>query len=1032
MAVNIGPKIGIDGEKEYRKQLNQIITTQKTFSAELRELESDFNSNASAMDKNRKKSELLQKSIKNQEKQVEELEKGLDASKKKYGENSQQTQKWKQAVSNAKSELNKMRSELNKIPKPLAEVGKAMQSAGKKMKKVGDSMTKYVTTPIVAVGAASIAAFQEVDNGLDSIAKTTGATGSALAELEQSAKNIATTIPVTFEDAGNAVGAVNTKFGLTGKACEDLSTKFLKFAQINDQDVTSAVEGTQKVIAAFGLEAEDADDLLDAMNKTGQKTGVSMDTLQTSMVKNAAALKSMGLDAYQAAAFLGEVETSGADTSLVMSGLAKALVNANEEGKTLPQALGEFQTLMNSTATDQEKLNAAIDLFGKKAGPAIYEACKTGSLSFESLSSDASEYLGSVEQTFENVVDPADEFTVTMNSLKLLGSEVGKSLLTAAAPAIETMGEKLKSAAEWFDSLDESQKSFALTAAVALAAGGPVLLGLGRLKESLGKVVEVAGNMTGVSGFIISAVSNPVALAVLAVGGLIGAFNLLDKTSGYLNESVQNVVTGTKSAITAMNTATGKLSETLSSAETELADINGKADLADNLITELEGLATATSTTAVQQGRMRTIVGELNALYPELNLQINSSTGELSMSTEEMKNYVEQARKMKLIEAFQKAATKGYEDLAESAIALQEAQSQQAENTKTLNVLQAQQNRLMGLAKNENGDYVDSLGYFVMTQDQMDAAMRDLSNDIMIATQEQSNLNQKTNEAQSAYDNAAAKIAEYEQAANDAAGELEQLGETANKTGKTAETSAKNAGKTLETTASTSSHNAANTVETVVGAANPKPEVKKVEVPQTVTDLAKQIITNNVNNVHGKVTKVDGGAAAGSAAKKDIEGKIDSMSGNVSKVTVASDALSSIKSTLQNYLNNNPVTARVKGQMNPEYKAEGGFVERETLTWIAEGNQPEVVIPLSSSKRDRAQALYRQTGQILGVASPNVQSYTVPGSVTDRVKVSFNAERMYEAVAAGAKSGMENANISIYIDNREAGRILRGMGVVFA
>ena len=69
MAVNIGPKIGIDGEKEYRKQLNDLITTQKTFSSELRELESDFNSNASAMDKNRKKGELLEKSIKNQEKQ---------------------------------------------------------------------------------------------------------------------------------------------------------------------------------------------------------------------------------------------------------------------------------------------------------------------------------------------------------------------------------------------------------------------------------------------------------------------------------------------------------------------------------------------------------------------------------------------------------------------------------------------------------------------------------------------------------------------------------------------------------------------------------------------------------------------------------------------------------------------------------------------------------------------------------------------------------------------------------------------------
>jgi chromosome segregation ATPase len=116
MAVNIGPKIGIDGEKEYRKQINDLITQQKTFSAEMRELESSFDSETSAMEKNRKKGELLEKSIKNQEKQVEELEKGLEAAKDKYGENATQTQKWKQAVSNAKTELNKMRTELSKVP----------------------------------------------------------------------------------------------------------------------------------------------------------------------------------------------------------------------------------------------------------------------------------------------------------------------------------------------------------------------------------------------------------------------------------------------------------------------------------------------------------------------------------------------------------------------------------------------------------------------------------------------------------------------------------------------------------------------------------------------------------------------------------------------------------------------------------------------------------------------------------------------------------------------------------------------------
>lgn len=1257
MATDIGLKIGIQGEKEYTRSLQQINAEQRTFKSELQALESSFNDETSAMEKNRKKGALLEKGIKDQEKRVEELEKGLDETTKRYGENSTKANKWKQDLNKAKTELNKMRAELEKIPKPLSEIGKSMQSAGKKMKSIGDTATKYVTAPLVAVGAASIAAYKDVDDAMDSIAKATGATGQALTDLENSAKGIATTIPTSFETAAGAVSSVSTRFGVTGKELDTLSTKFVKFAEINNTDVTSAVEGTQKVMAAFGLETEDADDLLDAMNKTGQKTGISMDTLQTSMVKNAASLQEMGLNAYQAADFLGQVETSGADTSVVMSGLSKALVNANEEGKTLPQALSEFQTIMNSTATDTEKLNAATELFGKKAGAAIYEACKTGSLSFESLSTDAETYLGSVETTFDNILDPADDFTVTMNNLKVLGSEVGKSLINAAAPAIKDIGDKLKTAADWFASLDENQQTFATNIGIALAAGGPVLSAVGRLTEGIGKVVEKMGSWSGFPTAISSMLTSPIGLSALAVGGLIAAFNLLDKTTGYVNEDVQAVVTGTNDAVSAMDTATQSLSKTLSDAETELGDINGKSDLADDLINELADLESQTNLTAEQQGRMRTIVGELNGLFPELGVSIDSSTGKLNKSTAEMKSYVEQTRKMKLVEAYQKAASKGYEDLAESAIALKNAQKQQGDNQKTINGLLEEQNRLNSLVDDGNGNLVDSTGQFVMAANALDGALSQNAQDLMIAEEKQKELNTATESAQKVYDTATSTVAEYEKAASETAEELGALTEStetntetakentaatdenaaaikqwgsdilsaagtavsslvsaqtawselyqatkdsiesqmglfdeweedsevtidsmiknldsqikgmqkystnmeklsaaaakssdpnfkavvksiaemgvdgaayadalvtametdqesfnkylsmiggegsreeaqdnlaevltyvendfqtgmqsgmsgigtainsvfgnaamkknlsslgglvkgaiqknkeletsATSTGKKLDSTIKGSGETLKTTAQTSSTSAKNSIETTVGSANPKPEVKKVEVPKTVTDLAKQTIANGVSNVHGKISGVSGAAAAGSSAKTTIESKIGNMKGNVTKVSATSDSIAQLKRDIQASLNNTTFSARVKGSNIAVPKAEGGFVEREQYTWIAEQNKPEVVIPLSPEKRTRALSLYEATGRRLGLATADYGTGTITrqSSTESKVRVSLDAEKMYAACKEGARQGMENANIKIYIGEREAGRLLRNMGVSFA
>ena len=48
-------------------------------------------------------------------------------------------------------------------------------------------------------------------------------------------EGVTTPIPTDFETAGAAIGEVNTRFGLTGDALEDLSGQFVKFAKLNDR-----------------------------------------------------------------------------------------------------------------------------------------------------------------------------------------------------------------------------------------------------------------------------------------------------------------------------------------------------------------------------------------------------------------------------------------------------------------------------------------------------------------------------------------------------------------------------------------------------------------------------------------------------------------------------------------------------------------------------------------------------------------------------------------------------------------------------
>lgn len=1258
MAVNIGPKIGIEGEKEYRKQVNDLITQQKTFSAQMKELESSFDESTSAMEKNRKKSELLEKQISNQEKQVSELEKGLKAATEAYGEDSAEANKWKQAVSNGKTELNKMRKELDKIPNSMQTVGKSMQDTGKKISSVGSSLTKYVSAPLAGLAAASVAAFSEVDEGLDIVTTKTGATGEALESLQGSVKNLAGQIPTDFATAGEAIGEVNTRFGLTGTELETLSGKFVKFAQLNNTDVSSSVDNVQKLMAAFGVETEDAGDVLDVLNKVGQDTGISMDKLESSMIKNATALQNMGLDAYQAANFIGQVETSGANVETVMSGMSKALTNAAKDGKTLPEALSEFQSIMQSSTSDQEKLNAAMELFGNKAGPAIYEACKQGSLSFESLSTDASKYLGSVETTFENTLDAPDKMKIALNNLKSAGSDLGGTLLNMAVPAIEKVGEGAESAREFFEGLTEEQQAMVGYMVVAFAAGGPALVAVGNLVTAAGKVAEGFGKIPGavqnVAGAI-SALGSPAGLALLGLGALT-AVMIASRDEGIKsNEALQEMLSSTSEATTQLNEATAGLQETITEADKNIEDINAKASTAEDLVNELYALEAQSEKTTAEQARMKVIVDELNTMYPNLSLSIDQTTGALNKGKTEVKGYIDEAKKLALIEAYGKASQEVMQKLATASVSLKKAQAAQAEGqayvtqaqkeyneaianapeamtgqnaildeatgkwhlvdaniTNAANAVKLAEGNMIELnqavtdgeqavssAEEEYQLYVDSaeelsstltetttateehteaveeettamnenagavaaraaelakdvasavanIGSEVQAWDDLYQATKEsiegqlglfdewTENTDLTAEQMLANL-QSQGEGMKRYSSNMAKLSKAAVDSSDpnfkalvksiadmgikGAGEaqtlvnamekdkdlfnsiLAQFGENSGSATdelagvltyiegdfktrgeaalvgvvKAVDAIGKSPGfqqlksnamsamqsvgdkvkehrdftkiagndiagnlalgyKTLPNTAATASNQAKTSTEATINGMYLAPTVSKVGVPASVTNTAKQTITDGVDDIHGKVSQVDG---ATSAAKTACAKASESATINATvKVGDISAVAWDVKTRLQNWFASNPIVAAVRAAASASHNAEGGIIRQETLSWLAEGDKPEAVIPLAASQRSNALELYEQTGRILGVQSASVSPVTMrmPNNPSEHVTASnimLNTDQLYAAVAAAAKKGMESADIRIYWDNREAGRIMKNMGVRF-
>lgn len=164
MAVDIGPKIGIEGESEFRKQLKNVNEQIKTLGSEMKVVEAAFEGQEKSEEALTAKSKVLTEEIGKQREKVDLLTKGLKESAEKYGENDERTLKWQQAVNQATSELYKMEGQLEDTTKELKGEADSADKAGKETKEAGEDAEKSgagwkaLGDTVAAVGAAMAAA----------------------------------------------------------------------------------------------------------------------------------------------------------------------------------------------------------------------------------------------------------------------------------------------------------------------------------------------------------------------------------------------------------------------------------------------------------------------------------------------------------------------------------------------------------------------------------------------------------------------------------------------------------------------------------------------------------------------------------------------------------------------------------------------------------------------------------------------------------------------------------------------------------
>lgn len=531
----VGLRFKADGSADYIGTLKQINNEMSLTYAEYVRDTAEMDKNATATEKLKAKKKMLESQMDSQRQKVAVLRQQVEEMSKSEDANTDALQKKQKELAYAESKLTSYGKSIEDVNDELSKHTELTDKMSSKLGEVGGKVENYgkkasvVSGGIVAIGTASIAAFNEVDEGLDIIVKKTGATGEAMNGLEQSFKNVFGSIPTTADKAGIAIGEVNTKFGATGEMLEELSRLFIQFAEINDADLNSSIDSTSHLMQQWNLDISQTPNLLGLISSEAQRTGIATNTLMASLEKNGSTFKELGLSIDQSIVLLANFEMAGVDTGTALAALRKSASAYTAEGKTMQQGFSETVAAIKNAKTETEALSIAQSTFGTKGALEMATAIREGRLSVDDLVSGMENMGNVVADTFEATLDAPDKLTVAMNNTKIAGADLGATILDMVSPMLSQFAALAQQAAVWIGNLDEGTKQTIVTVAAIAAAIGPLLIVLGKVISSVGSLIGAVPQIisgfskvgSAFSGFVGLIAAHPIVAAIAAVIAII-------------------------------------------------------------------------------------------------------------------------------------------------------------------------------------------------------------------------------------------------------------------------------------------------------------------------------------------------------------------------------------------------------------------------------------------------------------------------------------------------------------------------------
>ena len=459
-----GLKIGLEGEREFKKAIADINREMRVLGSEMKVVASQFGKNATDADALTARNQVLGKEIEAQRSKIQALKAALDNASASFGQSDSRTQNWRIQLNNATATLNDMERELSENTTKIDQLTTAAGNSEGELKDAArgaDKLSREV---------------DELGGELDDTSGKTRIFGDVL-----KANLAAEAIIGGVKAIGGAIAGIGRGFAQAMKdgvaynaSMEQYTTSFTTMlgdqakAQqlVNDLKITAAktpfgmedlAKNTQTLMA-FGISADEAKLRLGQLGDISQGDAQKLESLTLAFAQVSSAGKLSGQDLLQMinAGFnplqemskktgksVGELKEEMEKGAISADMVADAFASATAEGGQFYGAMeaqsktfsGQVSTLQDGIAGLKGALAGGLSsMLASTALPAVSSWVDALTAGFESGG------VTGLLQALGTVIDQAAQFLAT--EVPKIGVELLKTLDTIVQ-SLSTMGPSI-------------------------------------------------------------------------------------------------------------------------------------------------------------------------------------------------------------------------------------------------------------------------------------------------------------------------------------------------------------------------------------------------------------------------------------------------------------------------------------------------------------------------------------------------------------------------------------------------------------